>query len=340
MIAGFNSTDFRYFHKQHHTHTNRKFAIPNPSCEGVINSRFDPELPGANGGLRNYLFKLFGGEMGVALYFMFKIALLGEKACDAPWTPAHARHTVASSMRLQAGVYVVLVAYWLCTEVEAQTNQCALDAAGASTFFQHSGSGSWVLWYWLLPLLIGQPFLWGQFIAQHTGTEERPQDGGDTVVHEGMYSRNMVPCHPGLLNENGKHSENSNLSVRDWLEVYWQWLWYISSCWHCLLSWNMPYHAVHHMYPTVPFHQLPHAFALLEARTVAAAPSGTTTTDNHSCGSTAKASSAEKPASVSTTDMPPRLMKFNEKRGFFFLHCCIVRNMLGAGAGGGAGKYE
>jgi fatty acid desaturase len=33
-----------------------------------------------------------------------------------------------------------------------------------------------------------------------------------------------------------------------------------------LLMWNMPYHAEHHMYPSVPFHRLPEAHAAVRAR--------------------------------------------------------------------------
>jgi fatty acid desaturase len=32
------------------------------------------------------------------------------------------------------------------------------------------------------------------------------------------------------------------------------------------LAWNMPYHAEHHAHPALPFHALPKAHALLEAR--------------------------------------------------------------------------
>ncbi len=33
-----------------------------------------------------------------------------------------------------------------------------------------------------------------------------------------------------------------------------------------LLMWNMPYHAEHHMYPSIPFHKLPEAHAAIRAR--------------------------------------------------------------------------
>jgi fatty acid desaturase len=33
-----------------------------------------------------------------------------------------------------------------------------------------------------------------------------------------------------------------------------------------VLMWNMPYHAEHHLYPSIPFHRLADAHALLRAR--------------------------------------------------------------------------
>lgn len=40
-----------------------------------------------------------------------------------------------------------------------------------------------------------------------------------------------------------------------------------------LLMWNMPYHAEHHLYPSVPFHQLPSAHRELHSKLVHLAPS-------------------------------------------------------------------
>src|SRR4029077_20245710 len=33
-----------------------------------------------------------------------------------------------------------------------------------------------------------------------------------------------------------------------------------------LLMWNMPYHAEHHMYPSIPFHRLPEAHGVMRER--------------------------------------------------------------------------
>jgi fatty acid desaturase len=33
-----------------------------------------------------------------------------------------------------------------------------------------------------------------------------------------------------------------------------------------LLMWNMPFHTEHHLYPSIPFHRLPDAYAAMRAR--------------------------------------------------------------------------
>jgi fatty acid desaturase len=39
-----------------------------------------------------------------------------------------------------------------------------------------------------------------------------------------------------------------------------------------LLMWNMPYHTEHHLYPSIPFHRLPHAHQELKAQLTHLAP--------------------------------------------------------------------
>ncbi len=70
------------------------------------------------------------------------------------------------------------------------------------------------LTYWLLPVLMGQPFLRLYLLAEHTGCAET--DDGLTNTRTTLASA----------------------------PVRW-------------LMWNMPYHAEHHLYPSVPFHALP-----------------------------------------------------------------------------------
>ena len=71
-----------------------------------------------------------------------------------------------------------------------------------------------LFWVWLLPLLLGQPFLRLYLLAEH----------GDCPFVEDMFLNTRTTF--------------TMRSVR-------------------FLAWNMPYHAEHHTYPTVPFHNLP-----------------------------------------------------------------------------------
>jgi fatty acid desaturase len=77
--------------------------------------------------------------------------------------------------------------------------------------------------FWLIPQLIGQPFLRGYLLAEHTGC---------------TLDRN------GLTNT---RTTLTNRAVR-------------------LLMWDMPFHAEHHLYPSIPFHRLKDAHALLREK--------------------------------------------------------------------------
>jgi fatty acid desaturase len=77
--------------------------------------------------------------------------------------------------------------------------------------------------FWILPQLLGQPFLRAYVLAEHTG------------------------C---TLDRNGLTNTRTTLTngvVR-------------------VLMWNMPYHAEHHLYPSIPFHRLADAHGLLRER--------------------------------------------------------------------------
>ena len=71
-----------------------------------------------------------------------------------------------------------------------------------------------VLWLWVLPVLLGQPFLRIYLLAEH----------------------GRCPSVANML-------ENSRTTFTNRVVRF--------------LAWNMPYHAEHHAYPMVPFHQLP-----------------------------------------------------------------------------------
>ncbi len=77
-----------------------------------------------------------------------------------------------------------------------------------------------LLLVWILPLILGQPFLRLYLLAEHTGCEHTSDMFANTRT---------VLAHPLLR-------------------------WF---------TWNMPYHAEHHAYPTVPFHQLPKLHTLM-----------------------------------------------------------------------------
>jgi fatty acid desaturase len=72
----------------------------------------------------------------------------------------------------------------------------------------------WIIWCWLLPIILGQPFLRLNLLAEH----------GRCPMVANMFENTRTTF--------------TNRIVR-------------------FLAWNMPYHAEHHAYPTVPFHKLP-----------------------------------------------------------------------------------
>jgi fatty acid desaturase len=84
--------------------------------------------------------------------------------------------------------------------------------------------GWWApLVFWIVPLLIGQPFLRLYLLAEHT------------------------LC---TMDANGLTNTRTTLTnglIR-------------------LLMWNMPYHAEHHLYPSIPFHRLPDAHRAIRDR--------------------------------------------------------------------------
>lgn len=99
----------------------------------------------------------------------------------------------------------------------------SLTVAGAAI-------GSALLWgwqapvlFWIIPQLLGQPFLRGYLLAEHTG------------------------C---TLDRNGLTNTRTTLTNRVVR----------------LLMWDMPFHAEHHLYPSIPFHRLADAHALLRAK--------------------------------------------------------------------------
>ena len=86
-----------------------------------------------------------------------------------------------------------------------------------------------LLWFWVIPALLGQPFLRFYLLAEHSG----------------------CPRSDDML-------ENSRTTFTNGMMRF--------------LAWNMPFHAEHHAWPSVPFHALPRANALIAARLRTTAP--------------------------------------------------------------------
>jgi fatty acid desaturase len=165
---------FRYFHLAHHKYTN------DPDN--------DPELAG-NGrpATRLAMFIYLSGWA----YWRGNLRLMWRNATgriDAPYLPKR-RH---KAMKREA--LVILFLYAL---------------AAISLFYS-----SILLWIWIIPVLVGQPFLRLYLLAEH----------------------GLCPPVADML-ENSRTTFTNRL-IR-------------------ALAWNMPYHAEHHSFPNVPFHNLP-----------------------------------------------------------------------------------
>jgi fatty acid desaturase len=86
-----------------------------------------------------------------------------------------------------------------------------------------------LLWYWIIPALLGQPVLRLYLLAEHAACPR---------------SANML--------------ENSRTTYTNGAMRF--------------LAWNMPFHAEHHAWPSIPFHALPQANALIRHRLRTTAP--------------------------------------------------------------------
>jgi fatty acid desaturase len=80
-----------------------------------------------------------------------------------------------------------------------------------------------LLWFWVIPALLGQPFLRFYLLAEHSG----------------------CPRSDDML-------ENSRTTFTNGMMRF--------------LAWNMPFHAEHHAWPSVPFHALPRAHVLVREK--------------------------------------------------------------------------
>ncbi|MGR3616530.1 MAG: fatty acid desaturase [Paracoccaceae bacterium] len=167
-------TWFRYFHFAHHKYTN------DPTRDPELEHGPRPTTP------KSWLFYLSGWG-----YWRSMAGILWRNArgrIDAPYLPARRHHA------MQIESCILLLIY---------------GAAVTSLLWSPL-----VLWIWLVPLAIGQPFLRAYLLAEH----------------------GLCPPVANML-------ENSRTTFTNRLLRF--------------LAWNMPYHAEHHAFPSVPFHQLP-----------------------------------------------------------------------------------
>ena len=166
---------FRFFHFAHHRHTH------DPDNDPELMSP-KPET------VWQYLKYLSGIPYWTGMTKVVVANALGRNA-DA-FVPDKGREKVLAEARAFLAIYVLLA---------------AISLVAQSTL---------LLWVWVVPALVGQPFLRAYLLAEHT----------------------RCP-HVANMLENTRTTFTTRL-VR-------------------FVAWNMPYHAEHHSYPAVPFHQLP-----------------------------------------------------------------------------------
>ena len=172
---------FRWFHLAHHRFTQRPGK--------------DPELASPKPGtLPQWLLHVSGLPVWVS-----QIRTLLRNAggnCGDDYVPQARRGIVRHEAQAMLALYALLIAASLA-----------------------SGSAA-LLWIWLGPMLLGQPFLRLYLLAEH----------------------GRCPMVANML-ENTRTTFTT--SALRWL------------------AWNMPYHAEHHSFPSVPFHRLPELHALM-----------------------------------------------------------------------------
>ncbi len=166
---------FRYFHRDHHRYT---------QVEGR-----DPELDSAKPATKiQWLVHLTGFSVYRSSILVFRQYIQNTEV--EAFIPPRARIEVVNEIRAMSLGYALLLL------VSITLGSTAL------------------LWIWIIPLLLGQPFLRLYLLAEHTLCD---------------------------------HSEDMFRNTRTVLSnpvVRW-------------FTWNMPFHTEHHVYPGVPFHQLP-----------------------------------------------------------------------------------
>jgi fatty acid desaturase len=180
----FNATYYRQFHFVHHRYTQDPERDPELITAPVPRSRGD-----------------FLWRTSALPYWMARlanlIALCRGRFTGLDFIPVTARPEIVRSVRAMLVV---------------------LAGLAAASIALRTGA---LLWYWLLPLAFGLPFLRLYLLTEHTGCTE---------------------------------DDNALTNTRTTISV-----WPVR-----FLMWNLPYHAEHHLYPGIPFHQLPAAHRCLQ----------------------------------------------------------------------------
>lgn len=174
---------FRYFHFAHHSHTH-----------DPVN---DPELSSA----KPETFWQYAAHLSAIPYWIAMAKAIAANVMGPnreAFVAERARARVVTEARIYIGLYGALL--------------IASLAAGSAA----------LMWVWIIPILLGQPFLRAYLLAEHA----------------------RCP-HVANMLENTR-TTFTNRVVR-------------------FLAWNMPFHAEHHAYPTVPFHQLPRFHEIVRA---------------------------------------------------------------------------
>jgi fatty acid desaturase len=182
LLSFYNATAYRRYHQWHHRYTHQPGLDP----------ELDDPVPTSLGA---YLLELSGWHWWTGKLRGHGRLLWGDLA-SVPYLDDQLIAQVRRSAWLQAGIYGVLVALSLI------------------------GGNGFLLWFWLLPLAVGQPFLRFVLLAEHSGCS---------------------------FSADGTANTRTTLTV-------WPVRW---------LMWNMPFHAEHHLYPSLPFHALPVAHGLI-----------------------------------------------------------------------------
>jgi len=178
LLCFYNATAYRRYHQWHHRYTHQ------PGLDPELDDPLPTSLPA-------YLLEISGWHWWSGKAASFARLLWGDLSA-VPYLNAEGIPAVRRSARLQVGVYLALAAVSL------------IEANG------------FLLWFWLLPLAVGQPFLRFVLLAEHSGCS---------------------------FSSDGTANTRTTLTL-------WPVRW---------LMWNMPFHAEHHLYASIPFHALPAA---------------------------------------------------------------------------------